>query len=329
MKPSIGFLDIDKIKNEGSVYTQRLPVSTALNMPIPPLISPSNMYSGPPPPYYPSSTASSVIGHGGFISPTESRPKMTAVDDDKEPLSSHRHSLPSIHEALANESPLSITSLLSKPTPQPISQPNQNHSSANVIPRSYPEGPPRAPLSVANQHPTSTYHAHDCSEKPAPPPFSPRSASDSKPSRFSAVNTHDPHYPPLQPSRTVSSPTDPMRPSQPIQHQHASPVYERFQRPALPTNSHPYNTCHAAYSYPPPSASIPSYQTPHLQPSNWRSNGSEIDRVDEARRTASKGSPPAGQAYGESVKRHLDIFDLETSLNEVSTKTNVSELNRY
>ena len=34
--------------------------------------------------------------------------------------------------------------------------------------------------------------------------------------------------------------------------------------------------------------------------------------------TAKETSPPR-PAYGESVKRHLDIFDLETSLNEVST----------
>ena len=33
--------------------------------------------------------------------------------------------------------------------------------------------------------------------------------------------------------------------------------------------------------------------------------------------TAKEASPPR-PAYGESVKRHLDIFDLETSLNEVS-----------
>ena len=33
--------------------------------------------------------------------------------------------------------------------------------------------------------------------------------------------------------------------------------------------------------------------------------------------TAKETSPPR-PAYGESVKRHLDIFDLETSLNEVS-----------
>ena len=34
------------------------------------------------------------------------------------------------------------------------------------------------------------------------------------------------------------------------------------------------------------------------------------------RRAAVKQSP-APQAFGETVKRHLDIFELETSLNEV------------
>lgn len=37
------------------------------------------------------------------------------------------------------------------------------------------------------------------------------------------------------------------------------------------------------------------------------------------RKAASKTDPLTGQTYGESVKRHLDIFDLETSLNEVSS----------
>lgn len=64
------------------------------------------------------------------------------------------------------------------------------------------------------------------------------------------------------------------------------------------------------------SSSVPRFQPPPLQPPTWRSVGSDIDRAEEARKAASKGSPKH-QAFGETVKRHLDIFDLETSLNEV------------
>ena len=81
-------------------------------------------------------------------------------------------------------------------------------------------------------------------------------------------------------------------------------------------NSHySYSSYQAPFSYPSSSANIPSYPHAALQPPTWRSAGSEIDRAEEARRAASKGSPK--MKYGESVKRHLEIFDLETSLNEV------------
>lgn len=315
IKPQINLFDLEKIKKESSGYNHRLPVSAALNTPAPPLVSP-NMYSGPPPPYsYPSSTASSVIGHGGgYISPTETR---KPVDEDKEPPSSHRHSLPSIQEALASEAPLSITSLLSKPTPLQIPQPSQNQSPTTLIPRSYPETP-RGPPNILTQQSPSSYHFREPLDIPARPQYSPRASNDSASSRFPAVNSHDNHYTTIQPSRTAASPTNPMRPTaHAIPPQHPSPVYERNSRPPPPMNPHyPYGTYHAPYSYPGPSAGHPSY--PPLQPPSWRGAGAEIDRAEEVRRAAtSKGSPRASQ-YGESVKRHLDIFDLETSLNEIA-----------
>ncbi|KAL2056029.1 hypothetical protein ABVK25_003671 [Lepraria finkii] len=64
--PSINYLDMEKIKRENAGYNHNAPVTTTVNMSAPPLISPSSIYSGPPPPYsYPSSTASSVIGGAG------------------------------------------------------------------------------------------------------------------------------------------------------------------------------------------------------------------------------------------------------------------------
>ena len=60
------------------------------------------------------------------------------------------------------------------------------------------------------------------------------------------------------------------------------------------------------------------HQPPYYPLPNWRSDGLEFERAEEMRRMASKGSPGGSQHYGESVKRHLDSFELETSLNEVS-----------
>lgn len=316
MKPPINFLDMDKIKKENSAYNQRLSISATLNMPAPPLVSP-HMYSGPPPPYsYPSSTASSVAGFGGFTSPVEPRP---TADEEKEPQSAQGHSLPSIHEALASEQHLSITSLLSKPVTSQNTQANTNHSPTTAIPRSYPEAHSRGPLnSLGHQSPT-VLHPHESLEKSMRPHYSPRASIDLLPTRFSAVNSTETHYPALQPSRTALNPVDSSgAPSQPAAHQNPSPVYQRYQRPAPPPNPYPpVGSFHAPYSYPPSTASIPSHQHPPIQPPNWRSNGSDLDRAEEVRRAAGKGSPLAGQAYGESVKRHLDNFDLETSLNEV------------
>jgi hypothetical protein len=42
-----------------------------------------------------------------------------------------------------------------------------------------------------------------------------------------------------------------------------------------------------------------------------------MDRVEEMRKAAPKQNASGSQRYGESVKRQLDKFDLEMSLNEV------------
>ncbi|MCJ1451326.1 hypothetical protein MMC28_001662 [Mycoblastus sanguinarius] len=105
-----------------------------------------------------------------------------------------------------------------------------------------------------------------------------------------------------------------MQPSLPT-----SPLHDTVPPSAPPTNA-PFGYSHyqPAYSFPPSTPSISSYKTPILQQPKWRSNGTELNRVDEPRKTASKESSPPRTAYAESVKRHLDIFDLEASLNEVA-----------
>ncbi len=317
IKPTLKFLDLEKIKREN--YSQRQSVSATLNMPAPPLISPSNIYSGPPPPYsYPSSTACSVIG--GYVSPAE--PRKTCDEDneslitnrhslpDKESLMTHRHSLPSIHEALGNDPPLSIPSLLSKPTPLQIPDSNHNQSPTTAIPRSYSETPRVHPNLLTQQSPT-TYHFRDSVDKR--PQFSPRASNASVPPRFPAASSHDNHYPSIQPSRTAASPAHPMRPtSQAIPTQQLSPVYDRNSRGPQTNPPYSYGSYAVPYSYPSTSASIPSFQP--LQPPTWRGGG-DVDRAEEVRRSAGKPSPRP--QYGESVKRHLEAFDLETSLNTV------------
>ena len=306
IKPTIYSLDI---KTENS-YSQRQTVSATLNMPAPPLVSPSNMYSGPPPPYsYPSSTTSSVHGgHGGYVTPVEPR----KTEEEKEPTAAHRQSLPSIQEALGtgNEAPLSITSLLSKPSPLQIPDSSHNQSPKTALPRSYPETSRGSSHTLTQQSPT-TYNIRECLEKRTH--YSPRAPADSTPSRYPASNSHETQYASIQPSRTVTSPNNPMRPtSQAIPTQQLSPVYDRTPRGPPMASPYLHNHYPASYPYPSPMGSVSSYQS--LQPPSWRAGG-EVDRAEEVRRSAGKPSPRP--QYGESVKRHLEAFDLETSLNEV------------
>lgn len=327
---------MEKIKREHS-YNHNIPITSALHMPAPPLISPS-IYSGPPPPYsYPSSAASSVVGGGGsgpgtvgaahYISQADTR--RTAGDDKEHLPTSQRLSLPSISEALTGDQqqPISISSLLSSTTPQPKFSVVPK-SPASPVGRSYLETFPRGPPDSFPQHTSSSYRPPQPSERSGGSNYSPRMATSLGESRFSAMPSFESHQPVPPPPRTISSPSHYSRPgASPIQPQKnfvpPSPVHEKTPRGAPPVSSAPFgysaNSYQPAYSYLPSTPGVSSYRTPTLPPSSWRSTAPEIERVDEMRKATAKETSPPRPAYGESVKRHLDIFDLETSLNEVST----------
>ena len=284
-------------------------------MPAPPLASPS-IYSGPPPPYsYPSSTASSVVGGtNGYISPPESR---RHTEEEKEPILPKLQSLPSIHEALGNDQHISINSLLSKTSAFSQAPPAESQRSpTSPISHSKPElTPSRVQPTFAQGYP-SAYRAPERSEKVLRSPLSPRLHIDVAPHQYPPSAT--PRYPHQQSSRTSSSPMISTRPTvYPGAQTQSSPTYDPSPRTAQPMSSqYAYSPFHPTYAYPIPSSAVPSHQPPPLQPPTWRSAGSDIDRAEEARKAASRSSPRY-QAYGETVKRQLDIFDLETSLNEV------------
>jgi len=315
--PSISYLDMEKIRRETTEYSQRNPSSVPTNMPAPLQVSQLNMYSGPPPPYsYPSSTASSVMGFTtGYISPPESR---RTSDGDKEPLSAHRQSLPSIHEALGKDQSLFYSSgPASANPPPPTSVPASVHTPTTPIPRSHPEavlaGPP---------NPYASSQPLPYSQEPPDPRSQPanRRGSQGEDSalRSSRVATHDSGSHTANPTAN-SSPNPTIRPTpRPMQHQNSAPMYPSVISQGSAVLPQPAYYAQPAYSYPPQSAGILSFQNLCVQPPAWRTDGLDIDRAEEMRKAASKRSPGTGHHYGESVKRHLDIFDLETSLNEVS-----------
>ena len=294
-------------------------------MPAPPLASPS-IYSGPPPPYsYPSSTTSSVVGGvNGYISPPESRRN---TDEEKEPVPlPKQQSLPSIHETFGKDQHIPISSLLSKSSSVSQTQTTSQHSPTSPISRSKPDfTPTRAPASFSQGYP-SAYRAPEHPEKPPRPQPSPHLSNEIAPHLYPLSTT--PHYSDQQSLRTVSSPMIQSRPTAYSgQLSQTSPSYDTATRPVQSIHSqYPFSPYHPTYAYPMPSSHAPSYQPPPLQPPTWRTGGSDLDRAEEARRAASKSSP-RHQAFGETVKRHLDIFDLETSLNEVGVPTDPIVLN--
>lgn len=307
--PSISYLDMEKIKGEAADYSLVHASSAPTSMAPPLQTSPSNLYSGPPPPYsYPSSSASSVVGVSGYISPPESR---RTSDDDKEPPS-HRQSLPSIHEALGRDQQILYTSKPPPIIPPLTALPPSLHTPTTPIPRSHPEailsGPP-------NPYATSqaSLYSHEAAEKK--PQTTTRKGSQGEESTIRA-----PRLGPYESnSHLTSSPNPSMQPNPHLSyHPHSSPMYH----PSIPVpTSMPHQPTYysqPAYSFPQQSPNIISQHYQYVHPSSWRADGSDIERAEETRKAALKGSPKKGQHYGESVKRHLDIFDLETSLNEVS-----------
>ena len=305
-------------------------------MSAPPLVSPSSVYSGPPPPYsYPSSAASSVIGDGrtghgiasgNYISPPETR----RTSDEKDVPASQRLSLPSINEALntgEQQQPISISSLLSTSVPfQKITLATKSPSSP--VGRSFLESVPKGPSDTFPHHSAApSYRSQDQSDHSNRPLYSPSVATTQAEIRFPAINS-------LSTSRSYDSfrshlhsttavpppPTDHSRPgSSPIQNNPiSSPSCDPNPRSVAATTApFGYNTYQPAYAYPPPpTPSVPSYRRPTAQHPTWRGMGGDLERAEEIRR-ATKESPPPRPAYGESVKRHLENYELETSLNDV------------
>ncbi|KAF2851639.1 GCS-domain-containing protein [Plenodomus tracheiphilus IPT5] len=333
--PSINHLDSDRIKREEADY-QRKKHAAATTMP-----SPLHPYSGPlhlhtnhhqPPP------ASSAPGSlGGLLSPPESR--RTSGDENESQRPTARQSLPSIHEALGSEQPLSYPSTV--PPPSALVSAPQHY-----LPPAVTAAPPadQRPRHFASElhasqgpsnpfsHPRSPFLGSAASQVPPPPP--PQSQNDSLPRPpFSdprqpySTPQHNPKLPTLHPLKTAQSPPpSTARPNAsypsyppPTAHyesaasQSASSMNHHYPYSQYPPN-YPHSTpsASAPNSAYPPSASTYS-APPRYPPPTWREGNSELAHLEEKKINRSSLAP-----YGESVKRHLESFDLEASLNEMA-----------
>ncbi|KAI5273495.1 hypothetical protein E4T47_03384 [Aureobasidium subglaciale] len=314
--PPIKLLDIDKIKREEAEYQAR---GTTFNMAPSSVNSPTIAYpSGPPPPYsrpsYPDARTS-----------PEAR-RHSVEDSSKQ---GNKQSLPSIHEALGVE----------------------QHAS-------YPPTAHR-PYSSA---PQSAYRAPATAPAPAPAPASPVSARrsfaamDPPPPPQPAVFTHGPRSPYAQPQHEISPRQMPEQqerqrsayaPQPPVSHPGQSPLAHQSQYPRSypatgPSPSHERTASHPLsmppvapppatqhplpYGYAPAPAPVqatyPSHYAYPASASHSAATTSSIYQPSIVQPAPPQHSEPGRGPFGESVKRHLDMWDFGEALNEIAESSN-------
>lgn len=271
-----------------------LSISTA------PLSSPTTTHSGPPPPYSCApSTAGSASGLSGYISPPESTTRRSTRDEKESP--GLRKSLPSIHEALGDKSisftgPLSASSQPPQPPPSAaVGQAFPDAPRGPVNPFSQPSGPPPVLKDVfAPSYKTSSSQPEMQTARPS---FSPTSNSD--PRQPASQHFGYPGSPRSHPSTAFRSsslantsfnnnsehqpPRSPPSFEQP-RSGYAFPQYSNGGPPSFPSAAEPFQFS----AGPKPE----EHRAPYSRP------GNEVP-------------------YGDTVKRHLDVFDAEMGLNEV------------
>ncbi len=330
-------MDADRVKREEVEYQRKhsaAAAAAAATMP-----SPLHPYAGPPHLHsnHQSSVASAVPGSlGGLLSPPESR--RTSGDEKESQRPTARQSLPSIQEALGSEQPLPFPATV--PPPSAITSAPQHYlpqsaaaSPAEPRPRHFPSD-----LQHASQGPSNpfTYARSPFVGAPASPTVSrqpPQIQSDSLPRPpFSeprppySTPQHNSKLPALHPLKTTQSPPpSATRPN--VSYSSYPPPPAPFESPAPPSagpmsHHYPYTQYPPNYPSSAPSASAPNsayppasstYSAPpRYPPQSWQDN-SDLARLEEKKIGRSSLAP-----YGESVKRHLESFDVEASLNEMA-----------
>ncbi|KAJ5692687.1 Zinc finger NHR/GATA-type [Penicillium macrosclerotiorum] len=290
--PSIGFLGKD-----GSGYTPHPPAAASPTS----LLSPNNMYSGQPLPYssYPPSQQ-------GYISPPESR---RVLEDEKEKTTG-RQSLPSIHEALGNDNPLPYPAPTSAPPPQSGPPAPPTH----LIGRSSAEGPPGPPNPFSNG-PASGPLMRE-SGFPAHQNQLPAEASRTS---LTSINTQESRNASLHSISTGKSPTQSAKTGiTSVSGSQNSSAYDYSAPPSAGSVASPNGYSHFPHNYSFSTSqqpqSGPSYPPPGPYDNRAYMGAPRVEEV----KGGFVGRPMPGQLHSDSVKRHLDVYDVETSLNEIA-----------
>ncbi|KAJ4343445.1 hypothetical protein N0V87_000210 [Didymella glomerata] len=322
--PSINHMDPNRFKREESEYQRKLSTPSMVS-PLHPHPGPSHLHGS-----HQSSPASAVPGSlAGLLSPPESR--RTSGDEKDVYKQAARQSLPSISEALGAEQTLPYPG----PVPPPPSAPapsSQHYAPVTATtspsdsrkrpfePDSYSAQGPANPFS----HPRSPYIGAPASQVPPPPP--PQEVRPPYEPQPYSTQQHSSRLPSLHPIKTIRSPPPPVaRPNPPYSSYPPAPTpaYEPpAPPPAEPMNQYGYSQPQYA-SYPPsapappgPPAAYPPSTAAYPPPSRYYPTSLRDNT--EARLEEKKLNRASLAPYGESVKRHLDSFDLEASLNEIA-----------
>ncbi|KAJ5733668.1 Zinc finger NHR/GATA-type [Penicillium malachiteum] len=302
--PAIGFLGKD-----GSGYTPNQNITSPSS-----IFSP-NMYTGQPQTLpYSYAPASNAPPQPGYISPPESR----RVEEEKDKTS--RQSLPSIHEALGkdNHLPYPAPTSAPPPPPQPGHAGHAGHSApSHLIGRSSAEGPagPPNPFGPASG---------SLMREPAYPHQNQHQADPSRNS-LASINSQDSRNASLHSISTGKSPTQSAKTGITSVSGSQNSVYDYSAPPSAGSVASPNGYSHFPPNYSFPQPSGPSYPPPSYDNRQYMG----APRVEEVK-GGYGARPMPGQSHSDSVKRHLDVYDVETSLNEISEmSTRTLEFSRH
>lgn len=247
------------------------------------MMSPNAMY-GQSLPY---SYASNNAPQSGYISPTEPR---RVIEDEKD---KPRQSLPSIHEALGNDNPLPY------PAPTSAPPPPQSAHTPSHLGRSTAEGP-AGPPNPFNGPPGSMMRE---------PGFSHQAQLEASRASLNSINTQDSRAS-LHSLSTGKSPTQSAKTGLTSVSGSQNSGYEYSAPTSAGSVASP-----SGYSHFPPNYTFQS-QPGHSYPPHYDNRSYMAPRVEEVK-GGFVGRPMSGPPHSDSVKRHLDVYDVETSLNEV------------
>ncbi|KAJ5328129.1 Zinc finger NHR/GATA-type [Penicillium brevicompactum] len=274
--PAIGFLKDSPFVSKCSSSATASPT---------PLMSPNVMYAGQPLSY-----AYAPNPQPGYISPSEAR---RGIEDEKD-KHTPRQSLPSIHEALGNDS-------LPYPAPTSAPPPQSHPAPSHIAGRPSTEGPsgPPNPFNPVMREPG--YHPHPLQDSH---------------SSLTSVNTQDSRAS-LHSLSTGKSPTQSAKTGiTSVGSQHSTYEYSAPTSAGSVASPNGYNHFPPNYSF----QSTPGHGHSY-QPAPYDNRPYMGARVEEPKSGyVGRPIPP----HSDTVKRHLDVYDVEQSLNEIaemSTRT--------